>query len=748
MFRLLPLFIATLFSLCGQTEPSALARETKEIQPLKSTVTVTGTRNPLEIDQSPVSTSVVTRDELESRNIRQIDQALVLVEGVNSLRSKGPSDNDFGLGLRGFAGRGGQSRTLVLVDGQPVNNSYIGNVNWSTFSVSEMERVEVARGPFSSLYGGNAMGGVVNMITRPVDRRQIELFGQYGNRDTTNYSIRAADRFFNKLGLSFGYSRFQTGGYSPQEILRSPVNAAGGIPVTGITRWLTPTGGTTYQVGERGRNWFNQESWRGRAEYSFSPKVFATFQYMRQSRGDGYDAYTTNLRDSNGNPIDSGTVAFTENDTTRRLTVAPSNYIGTPTGALLNIYQAQVLATLTPNWNLRVAAGVNRSPSDWYVTPSANATLSGGNGSFVNQTNQALYGNIQASRQGRGQNLIFGTETRHDRARIASQNVPNYAIRENGGPFETQARGKAINQAAYVQYQRSVLENLSVIAGGRWDYWKTYDGGNQTGIGQPLIPYPERLTNSFTGKVAAIYSLPGKWQVRGSVGNAFRNPSVYELYRDLVLSNVLYLANPNIQPERLLAYEVGLTRSFSGGHHLEATFFENRVKDLIYRTTDFDADPSGGIRRLTNAGLGRTRGLEVSSRQRVLSWLNFREAYTYNDAVITKNDALSATVGKKLPYVPAHTLAYFVTASRSRWNATWTGRYSSAVYSTDTNTDTVRGVPGAWDPFFEMDIAVSYQLNRHVSLIANADNLLDRRYHLYNLTPGRLIFAGVRLRLL
>ncbi len=270
------------------------------VEPVKTAITVTGTRSPMEIDKSPVSTSLVTRQELESRNIRQIDQALALVEGVNSLRSKGPNDNDFGLGLRGFSGRGGQSRTLILVDGQPANNSYIGSVNWSTFSVNEMERVEVARGPFSSLYGGNAMGGVINMITRPVDKRQAELFGQFGNRDTTNYSLRVAERFFNKLGLSAGYSRFQSGGYSPQEVLRPAATGTGGIPVTGVSRWLTPTGGTTYQVGMRGNNWFNQDAWRFRGEYAFSPRVFMSLQYMRQGRADGWDAYSSSLRDASG----------------------------------------------------------------------------------------------------------------------------------------------------------------------------------------------------------------------------------------------------------------------------------------------------------------------------------------------------------------------------------------------------------------------------------------------------------------
>lgn len=216
---------------------------------VRTSVTVTGTRSPMEIERSPVSTSVVTREQMETRNIRQIDQALTLTEGVIAIRTKGASDNDFGLGLRGFAGRGGQNRTLILVDGQPVNNSYIGSVNWATFSVSEMERVEVARGPFSSLYGGNAMGGVVNLITRPVDRRHIELFGQFGSRDTANYSLRATDRYFERFGVSFGYNRFQTGGHSPQEVLRPTTSTSRGITASvtakAIRSCSLPCTGTT-----------------------------------------------------------------------------------------------------------------------------------------------------------------------------------------------------------------------------------------------------------------------------------------------------------------------------------------------------------------------------------------------------------------------------------------------------------------------------------------------------------------------
>lgn len=702
----------------------------------------------MEIDDSPVSTSVIPREQLENRNIRQIDQALALIEGVNAIRTRGPNDNDFGLGLRGFSGRAGQYRTLILVDGQPVNNSYIGNVNWSIFAVSEMERIEVARGPFSSLYGGNAMGGVVNLITRPVNRRHIEVFAQYGNRETSNYSIHAADRFFDKLGASFGYTRYQSGGYPPQEVLRPLANTAvGGTPVTGPLRWLTPTGGVHYQVGMRGRNWFNQEAYRARAEYSFSPKVFASFQYMHQSRIDGYDAYTPLLRDAAGNPVDSGIVSFVEDGVTRRLTLAPSNFIGAPTGATNHIVQAQILAALLPTWSLRIAAGVNYNPSDWSVTPGPDATLRGGSGNYTTQLSRGVYGNVQLTQESRSRTLTLGMETRIDRASITGQTVPLYTSLDHGGPFTSQARGKSVNQAAYVQYQWPLVENLNLTAGGRWDYWRTYAGAAQRGLGQPLVEYPERSTNAFTGKVAAVYALPGNWKLRGSVGSSFRNPSVFELYRDTVVGSLTLFGNPNVKPEKLLAYEAGIRRPFRGGHSLEVTFFENRVKDLIYRVSDFEADPNGNTRRLTNAGLSRTRGAEIAMAQQVLSWLHLRESYTYTNNVITKNDPLPDTVGKRVPFVPLNTLTYLVTASRRRWTATWGGRYVGAVYSTDTNTDTVRGVPTSYSPFFEMDTTFSFQMTSHVTFVATADNLLNRRYYVFSITPGRSIFAGFRIRL-
>jgi outer membrane cobalamin receptor len=147
---------------------------TLAVRGTSESVVVTGSRDQVEIAQSPTAVNVVTRTDFAIRNVRLPDQTLAYSEGVNVFRSKGPNDTGAGVGMRGFSGRS-QSRVLVLLDGQPLNDSYTGGVSWAALPISELERVEVARGPSSSLYGGNAMGGVIQMFTRPITHRSTEL---------------------------------------------------------------------------------------------------------------------------------------------------------------------------------------------------------------------------------------------------------------------------------------------------------------------------------------------------------------------------------------------------------------------------------------------------------------------------------------------------------------------------------------------------------------------------------------------
>ncbi|MGC8795073.1 MAG: TonB-dependent receptor, partial [Bryobacteraceae bacterium] len=336
---------------------------------LKQEITVTATRTEIEPSKAPVSASTVPAGEIGVRNLQTVDRALDSLPGVYLSRGKGFQDTLAGVGMRGFSGRGSlQSRTLVLLDGQPLNEPYTGSVSWTTLPVDEVERVEVVRGPFSALYGNNAMGGVIQILTRPVDRRRVDLRGDYGSQDTFRYGARLADRFFQRLGVSLSYDRLQSGGYPSQLVTSAGTTGTGGTPVTGFIPSLTSTGSPTFILGDTGNNCWEQTAWRFRADYTFSERTALTFQYLRQRSYYGYDAYHSYLRTVDGRPFDSGVASLVTDGVPRRISLTPSMFLSGDGGTLSRLASARIYRALGSGARIRVGAGFIDTPMSYYST--------------------------------------------------------------------------------------------------------------------------------------------------------------------------------------------------------------------------------------------------------------------------------------------------------------------------------------------------------------------------------------------
>ena len=132
-----------------------------------SNVVVTASGFEQQIKQAPASISVVTREELENKSYRDVTDALRDIPGV--VVTGGASSSD--ISIRGMASK----YTLILIDGKRMesratrpNSDGPGIEQGWTPPLEAIERIEVVRGPMSSLYGSDAMGGVINIITRKV----------------------------------------------------------------------------------------------------------------------------------------------------------------------------------------------------------------------------------------------------------------------------------------------------------------------------------------------------------------------------------------------------------------------------------------------------------------------------------------------------------------------------------------------------------------------------------------------------
>ena len=163
-----------------------------------ATVVVTASGFEQTIREAPASITVLTRDQLEKERFGNLAQALESVEGID-VAAAGDKTGGMNISIRGMP----SDYTLILIDGRRQNAA--GNVTPNGFGgtstsfmppVSAIERIEIIRGPMSTLYGSDAMGGVVNIITRKVGK-------QWGGTVSADYTLQEESRFGDVKGAKF-----------------------------------------------------------------------------------------------------------------------------------------------------------------------------------------------------------------------------------------------------------------------------------------------------------------------------------------------------------------------------------------------------------------------------------------------------------------------------------------------------------------------------------------------------------------
>lgn len=160
-----PAVKAGLFAQLITATMPVMAEEASEVKENEDQMVVTASSVEQNLKDAPASISVITREDLQRKPVQNLKEVLKDVPGVQLTNE---SDNRQGVSIRGL----GSSYTLILVDGKRVNSRNAvfrhNDFDLSWIPAESIERIEVVRGPMSSLYGSDALGGVVNIITRKV----------------------------------------------------------------------------------------------------------------------------------------------------------------------------------------------------------------------------------------------------------------------------------------------------------------------------------------------------------------------------------------------------------------------------------------------------------------------------------------------------------------------------------------------------------------------------------------------------
>ncbi len=708
-------------------------------------VVVTATKTAKDTMDAPATVSVVTAKEIENKNIQSVDEALSLLPGVYATRPGGhePSVMGTNVVMRGIPD---YSRTLVLVDGQTLNDPYIGAVTWESVPTETVKSIEVVPGPFSSLYGGSAMGGVINIITRTPTKREISVKGGLGTDNFKNASIVYQDRLGERVGIVLDYAHKQSDGYITTEVVVRP-GTGSGTAVTGAQQTTDSSGNPAYLVGYKEANAWSSQNLGAKLYVDLPAESRLTVgasQFLYDSSG--RNRFNTYLRDAAGNPVSFGNVTVAGS----RLAVG-SKFLTGPDSKIKeqNRYTAEYEAKLDKGVALKATLGYTDLPmyNNYFVLGSA-ATLNGGSATRMLRPSNEVSGSVQASFPLSDKHfLVTGFSSNKRTIDTITYNVSDWRNAYATGPVQNQTGGKDASHALYVQDEIALTDRLMAYLGGRYDSWSTEGFIEQVAAtpapGANKKVYSSRSQTHFSPKVSLVYRPADTTTLRGSIGNAFHAPNLRDTFGWWTpLTGYTYTPNPDLKPETVTSMEIGIEQQLASGTLLRATYYENSLKDLIYRTQS-DALMSQGV---ANAGAAKVKGVELEVRQKVLGGLTAFANVTFNDSKITQNSANPATEGKYMTNTPQKMANIGLEGVSGLWSGSLDGHYVGKVYANDLNLDVVSGVYGSYDAYFVTNAKIAYKMKDFVTLSLSVNNLADHKYYQSTVAQGRAYYGEMSLK--
>lgn len=608
-------------------------------------VIVTATRGPRALSETPQPAAVIQARDIE----RQMPNTIAdLFSNVPGLDVTGVGVNQGRPQIRGLRGQ----RILLLSDGLRLNNTRrqqdFGELP-ALIDVSGAERVEVVRGPASVLYGSDAIGGVVNVISRVADEE-----GLHGNAAIRYGAVGEVGTATGRTYGRFGNFTVQGGGtFRQAEAYMAPAGSFGDISLdddvvvrgTGVD---DRTFDARLGVEAGGHSFFGKVDHYG-------------------SDDSGFGSVDPALYDPTAPEID---LTYPS----QRFNKLTLGYQGEELGFVL----ADRFELLAYGQDNERDFNVHLPPFDVPFGPGVNGNIEA---ESLNTTDIRTYGfRAEARKPLTGSALItYGVDLWRDRAEgtdvstetvITTVNLPpppggpggtvvDTMVTVDGTPSLPEAT--YLSLGAFVQAEVDASDRLSFIGGARWQR-ATSEIFDTPG----LAVTPGKTTDgTVVGALNGMFELTERTALVASVGRAFRSPNLIERYfdgevREGAAGGAYQVPNPDLEPETSLNFEVGV-RHREDRFGLEVFAFRNKIFDGI--RSEFQGDSIGMLPRFQNTNIDELlfRGVEVGADVDLGLGFSVLGSYTWMD---TENVDAGDPVGDAFSSRATGTLRYDDAADR------------------------------------------------------------------------------------
>jgi outer membrane receptor protein involved in Fe transport len=578
---------------------------------------------------APFSIDVVTQEELRRAPQLRLDDVLrAQVPGFslfrrNSSRTANPTTQ--GVTLRNF-GPSGAGRTLVLLDGIPLNDPFAGYVLWSQVPAASVNSVLVNLGGSAGLFGNAALAGTGFLLSEPMEANTGFADGSIGNAGSYEASLggTVAHRPF---AAAFFAERFSTGGYpviAPEQRGRVDNNASADSDLFDL-----------------------------RAEWQIDPNASLSFR-------------ARHFDDERGN----GTV-FTHNETTGDdlSAVFTQKFPAQHAELRVGVY-GQERAFSSTFSSVNAARDVETPALDQFDVPA-----------------QAAGGSVVWSMAaGSGHQLTVGADARWVDGKTNELFFWNGAAFTR----LRRAGGEQFFAGLFAEDTWPVCPAVTLVGGLRVDHWELFDGFRRetvraTGLALTDSKFADRAGEEINGRIGARVKTTDTFALRGAFYSGFRVPTLNELYRPFRVGNDVTNPNPELDPEHLLGGEIAAEWQATPTFRLSGTGFFNRMEDAVGNIT-LSTGPGGTVRQRQNIDLVLAPGFEATAEWQVIPSITLRGTYLFTHPTIER--AADPTLeGKLLAQTPENVFtAGLEWTPTVKWVVTTQFRYCDRQFEDDQNS--------------------------------------------------------------
>lgn len=642
-----------------------------------SEVVVTASGFEQDLKQAPASISVVTRDELETRQFRDLAEALQNVEGIDVRGGTGKTGG-LDISIRGMP----SEYTLILIDGRRQNVA--GDVTPNGFGtahtsfvppISAIERIEVIRGPMSTLYGSDAMGGVVNIITRKVAKTWSGSIGvevgipeagnEGGQRKLNVYASGPIVQ--DTLGIAL------RGNLYDREASERITAGTGRDPRPGESRQHTAGAKLTLTPDKANDIWLDVE--QARTWYDNEDCRLGTRDDINCATG----APATTV---------SGYLDFMRFNR-EQVAIGHSSRLG------FGLLESSLMR--------------NQTETIGRTIPSA--------------ARPARDPGIGTDRELKTTNTVLDTKLVTP---LGESHVLTTGAQWWDAEFTDGLLSEKYSQsmwAVFAEDEWRLTDRLTATLGGRYNHHDAFGGEFSP---RAYLVWDSSPNLTFKGGVSGGFRAPRLNQLIDGVSGVSGQ------------GTVINIGNPTLKPETSTSTELGMLFNNQRGLTSSATLFHNRIKNRISSGGECTsvwisscvANPTASYS--INIDEGKTWGLELSNRIALADRWSLGLNYTWTDSEAIVNGIKSGKLSDTARHVASAQVRWDMS---DRWNLWLRGEYRGESRRFDGDPATLTGdsrreyqALGDLQGYSLFQLGTSYKLSKNVTLGANIHNLFDKDF--------------------